>query len=433
MKRFLRRLAAGVVVVLAVAGIAGYVYAHPGRGPKQDVDASKGYKESIEGVTVLHLKGSPYELGFEHGALCRDRVTAGMNAYHSLLNEAHEDTHIPIWVLNFGLDCVYRMCSPYIPDQYKRELEGLADGAGVDLAILRRVHVISEVTERNCTSFAVFGNATTDGRLLHGHNFDWDTSAGIQNTAALFLYEPDEGIPFAAFGYTGMIGYVSGMNMEGVSVGFIGAVTRDGRSAAMPLMLMLRHVLENAHNLEEAGDLIEHAHRGVGYNYVIADGDEKDARAFETTARHFADFGPNDPKETCEYAIRIEDALFRADEAMDPTVRSFQKCSNGYPNLPYGSGSYERYKGQADGIRAAYGKIDPDAAIEILQSVAMRGSNLHSVLCDTTNRVLWAACAKGDQDACTQPYHRFDLKELFLPPDQRPQHEEAASGTPASL
>jgi len=59
-----------------------------------------------------------------------------------------------------------------------------------------------------------------------------------------------------------MIGFVSGMIMEGISVGFIGAVTRDGRSAGLPLMLMLRQVLEEAGSVEEAGALIEQAHDG---------------------------------------------------------------------------------------------------------------------------------------------------------------------------
>ena len=415
------------IAVLVVAGlavlvvVAAYVYTHPGRGPKEDVDvAANAYVEEVDGTPVVHLKGTPYEMGYQHGALFQEKVRAGFDAFEALLELGHRETGLPVFVMNFLLDCVYRRCSPHIPDKFKRELEGLADGSGVDLAVLRRVHVISEVTERNCSSFAVFGKATADGRLFHGHNFDWNMDAGIQKNAALFLYEPEGGVPFAAYGYAGMIGYVSGMNMNGIAVGFIGAVTRDGRSSGLPLMLMLRKVLEEAGSVEEARAIIEHAHRGVGYNYVIADGKRKEARAFETTAHHFAAFTDNDEAETCEYAIRIDDAVFRADEAMDPTVRSFQTCSNGYPNMPYGSNSYDhRYKGMADRIRKHYGKIDEKIALEIVQAVAMRKSNLHSVLCDATNFQIWAAHAKGQEGAYTQPYVHFDLKKLFLRPDRR--------------
>jgi hypothetical protein len=185
-------------------------------------------------------------------------------------------------------------------------------------------------------------------------------------------------------------------------------------------MLMLRRVLQEASTLDEAEAIISGAQRGVGYNYVIADGDAKAARAFETTANHFAAFTDNDPKETIEYAIPIENAVFRSDEAMDQTVRRFQKCANGYPNMPYGSNSYDhRYKGMADRIQEHYGEIDQAIAIEIVQAVAMRRTNLHSVLCNTTTREMWAAHAAGREDAWKQPYVYFDLKKLFLPPDQR--------------
>ena len=44
---------------------------------------------------------------------------------------------------------------------------------------------------------------------------------------------------------------------------------------------------------------------------------------------------------------------------MDPEVRKTQRCSNGYPNLPYDSNSYEhRYKGMATRIQEHYGRID---------------------------------------------------------------------------
>ena len=421
MKNALRIVAWIATCLAALVVVAGYVYTHPVRGPKQAVDvAAQAYVEEVDGTSVVHLKGTPYEMGYQHGALCSERVRAGLEAFEALLEMGQRETGIPVFVMNFLLDCVYRRSSPYIPDKFERELEGLADGSGVPLAALRRVHVISLLTERNCSSFAVFGKATADGRLFHGHNFDWNMEAGIQNNAALFLYEPKGGVPFAAYGYAGMIGYVSGMNMQGISVGFIGAVTRDGRSAGLPLMLTLRKVLEEAGSVDEARAIIEQAHRGVGYNYVIADGKRNEARAFETTAHHFAAFTDNDEAETCEYAIRIDDAVFRADEAMDPTVRSFQTCSKGYPNMPYGSNSYDhRYKGMADRIRKHYGKIDQKIALEIVQAVAMRKSNLHSVLCDATNFQIWAAHAKGQEGAYTQPYVHFDLKKLFLRPDER--------------
>ncbi|MDP7254431.1 MAG: peptidase C45, partial [Planctomycetota bacterium] len=36
----------------------------------------KGFVETVNGCTVLHLKGTPYEMGFQHGALLEEDVKA---------------------------------------------------------------------------------------------------------------------------------------------------------------------------------------------------------------------------------------------------------------------------------------------------------------------------------------------------------------------
>ncbi|MCA1901445.1 MAG: C45 family peptidase, partial [Candidatus Hydrogenedens sp.] len=309
----------------------------------------------------------------------------------------------------------WRLCSPHIPPRYERELEGLADGAGVKLQDLRRVHVVSVITERGCSSFAVWGEATTDGKLYHGRNFDWIMEAGIQDTAVLFCYEPEGLNSFVSVGYACAIGVLSGMNMRGVSIAQIGATNKDRRIDGIPLEFLLRRILEEASTLDKASDIIKSARHTVGYNYVIADGDDNRALAFETCAHHVAIFTDNDPKETVEYAIPIPNAVMRADEAMDPTIRSLQTCANA-PNMPYGSNSYDhRYKGMATRIKENYGKIDQNIALEILKAVAMVNVNLHSVLYCPTDLELWVAHAKGKEDAAKQPYIHYKMKELFDP------------------
>jgi len=421
MKRKLRKVLGAFVCIIFVLIIAGYWYTHPGRGPREQVNPKeKGYVEQIEGTTVLHVKGTPYEMGYQHGALLQKEVRASSASFDELLELGKRETGIPVFVFNFLLDVVYRRCAPYIPDRYKRELEGLADGAGVDLRKLRRVHVVSEVTERGCSVFAVFGNATVDGKMYHGRNFDWVMEAGMQNHPILILYEPDGLNRFASAGYVGMIGLLSGMNMDGIAMGQIGAVNKDSRSSAIPLFFLMRQVLEESHSVEDATRIIESAHRGAGYNYVVGDAKVPEARAYETCAHQCAVFTDNDPAETIEYAIPIDDAVFRADEAMAQTVRKTQTCAKGYPNMPYGSDSYDhRYKGMAMDIKASYGKINEKVALEILKAAAMRNVNLHSVLCNVTDREMWVAHAVGNEDAWKQPYIHYDLNALFLPPETR--------------
>lgn len=402
--------------VLVIALVGAKLYVREGRGPVELVDvAGKAFVEEVNGTKVVHLSGTPYELGYQHGNLFAAEIQTTLSQLEGALDELKGEIGAPTAALTYFLDLLYRNASPHIPDRYKRELEGLADGSGVSLRKLRWIHVISVVTERDCSGFAVFGPATAGGKMYHGRNFDWAMGLGLQEHTALFIYHPDGQIPFASPGYIGSIGCLSGMNAERVAISQIGAVTTDGRWDGIPLMFLLRRILEECSNVDDAEALIRSARRTVGYNYVIADGKEGQARAFETTANHCAVFTDDDPTESpVEYAIPIKGAVFRADGAVDQTVRKYQKCAKGYPNMPYGSNSYEhRYKGMATRIQQNYGKIDADIALDILRAVAMRGVNVHSVLCANSDLEMWVAHARGSEDAWKQRYIRYDLNELF--------------------
>ncbi len=424
MLQFLKKTLIFLVGLLLVALVSGYVWIHPGRGAVEQVDPNeKGYTEEIDGTLVLHLKGSPYEMGYQRGSLAKDKVLLMVRRFDDLLEKAKEEMGLPKFAANLILDVTYQLCAPYIPDRYKREMEGLADGSGADLQVIRRGQVISVITERGCSSFALWGKATADGKLYQGRNFDWILDAGLEDTALLALYEPDGRNRFACAGYAGQIGVLSGMNMEGVSIAQIGAITKDTTMRGIPLEFVLRRILEECSNLDQVTSLMKTARHTVGYNYVIGDGNVPDARAYETTAHHVAVFGPNDPKETCEYAIRIEDAVFRADEAMDPVVRGLQDCAKA-PGLPYGCNSYDhRYKGIATRVQQNYGKIDQAVALDILRATAMVGDNLHAVLTNTTDRQMWVAHAKNGKDASLQNFVYYDLNRLFQRPETRPTEE----------
>ena len=420
--RYLKRIlliSIGLMVLLIIGGI---LWINPGRGPREQVDPyAKGWAEEVDGALVVHLKGTPYEMGYQRGYFARDKVLLSVDLFEGLLELAQQEMGLPRFAAHLILDVTYQLCAPFIPERFKREMEGLADASGCDLKMIRRGQVISVLTERGCSSFAVWGRATTDGSLFHGRNFDWITTAGLEDTAILALYEPEGLQPFASITYAGLIGTLSGMNMAGISISQIGAITDDKSLRGLPLELVLRSLLEECENLDDASRLLHEVKHTVGFNYVIADGEARDARAFETTANHIAVFGANDPRETVEYAVRIEDAVMRSDEAMDPVIRSLQRCANA-PNLPYGSNSYDhRYMGMASRIQEHHGAIDQEVALEIVKATAMRNANLHAVLTNSTSREMWVAHAAQGQDASRQHFVHFDLNTLFLRPEDRPQ------------
>ncbi len=182
---------------------------------------------------------------------------------------------------------------------------------------------------------------------------------------------------------------------------------------------MLRQVLQESPNLDLASWIVVHTQRTRGYNYVFADAITRDAIALETTWRVCVLFRADDPKEhRVSYAVPIQDAVFRADTAVDRGIRGVQRASRGKPGQhpspsPDGSAAYEqRYKGQAARIREAYGRLDVLKVRQIAQAVAP-SSNVQSVVYAYPD--VWVANADGQTPAARTEYRHYAVDELLKP------------------
>ncbi len=401
--------------VLLLTGQAFPCSAKPPENPAQILRlASLEYREEIP---ILHLEGNGYEIGYQHGSLLKPKVR---QAVRQILDYFPKKIKVPVLgkiVFNFLLDRSYRQLAPHIPQEYKDEMQGLADGSGIPLKNIHRLHAIPELYSTLCANGAFFGKATADGRLYHLRNLDWNREIGIQDYLCLFAVKKKDAIPFVNIGYIGFLGALSGMNAESISIGQVGGETKDHTMKGMPMTFLLRQVLEKARNVNEAVQIILNAKRTIGCNYVFADAKNKKACALETTAHQAALFYDQDPKETASpYALPLENAVMRSDFAVDPVIRDLQTCAAGNPKKPgledpRGSSAYDkRYQRQADFAKAHYGTIDSDSMIELAQAIAP-GSNVQSVVYGFPD--FWVATAKEKARAADSEYRKFNLPELL--------------------
>lgn len=369
--------------------------------------------EAAEPLRVVRLSGTPYVLGRRHGEALREEVRA---ATRQVLGYFRRQSKVP-WLrtvlTNRWLDGPRRAARAHTPPAYLEELRGLADGAGVPLAEVERLHAIPDRTY-TCANFAAWGRATADGRLIHARNLDWSIEAGIQRWPVVFVVRPEGRRAFVNAGWAGFIGVLTGVNEAQISIGEVGAETTEVRFDGLPMVFLMRRVLEESGDLSEATTLMQEARRTVGINYVIADAKVPAAVAVETTALQLRVFQADDPAEhQVAYARPVADAVFRADTAIDPGIRERQIASGGAPATPgleppTGSAYSKRYIGQAEGLSQT--PLDLDGAESLTKSIAP-GSNVQSVL------IAWpqlrVANADGTTPAARTTYHRFDLIELF--------------------
>jgi len=379
------------------------------------VTASAAHLEHQDGLPIVYLEGSPYELGRQHGELLRPLVQHSVQETLGYFRGYLKLSVVGRWIVNWWLDRPWALAMPSIPSDYLEELRGLADGSGVPLRELWRLHAIPDRTYA-CSSFAAWGRATADGALIQARNLDWNVHVGIQRYAAVFVVRPRGKHAFVNAGWAGFIGVLTGVNDREISIGQVGAATLDVNPRGIPMTFLMRRVLEEADRLDAAVALVRQAPRTVGVNYIIADAKAKRAVAMETTARDVAVFEANDAREhRVSYAKPLVDVVLRSDTAMNSRIRGRQLASKGEPaqpglERPSGSAYTVRYRGQAEAITAHYGRLDAEAAITIARSAAPP-SNVQSVVIAWP--YLWVANAHGTIPAAQTTYHRLDLQKLF--------------------
>lgn len=120
---------------------------------KDELDGS--YLEEQDGVIILHLNGSYYNMGYQHGHYLKDNINKNIRAYLAFVNRCgtSNETIFEIW----------NVMKQYIPENYLNEMQGIADGAKIDfekIGVLNISHDVINVI--HCTEVIAWGNATYD-------------------------------------------------------------------------------------------------------------------------------------------------------------------------------------------------------------------------------------------------------------------------------
>jgi isopenicillin-N N-acyltransferase like protein len=342
-----------------------------------------GWLESIDGYPVLHLKGTPYEMGYQHGALLKDSVRQNM---HNILEvEAQKEIHLgPLSIKpRLLMGAIPRLERPYVPDRYINELNGLAAGAGLKPEDAVAGNFLPELF--HCSGFAIMNSATADSTLYHGRVLDYAVGWRLQEHAVLIVAEPEGGIPFVNVSYAGFIGSVTGMNARHVSIGEMGG-GGAGHWLGMPMPLLVREVLEKAGDLDAAVSVFRDHPRTCQYFYVVADGNSNRAVGMQATWDEFHTVAPG-----------------QADPLLAKPVKDCVLLSAG-----------KRYDELVSRAKAGLGKFDAAGALHLMDCPVAMKSNLHDVLFAPASTKLWVANASADcRPAAEQPYHEFQLTELL--------------------
>lgn len=371
--------------------------------------AGRGFLERctspVGQMPVLHVAGTPEEMGRQCGALVGDGIRSNADAVAGLLTSLG----LPLEIALTVLDNAWKRMLPYVPERYLVEMDAVAAGAqeagfkvsvqdlhritaATNFDLYRREERVFEFMEEvrrpafgtagpasmSCTMFAVWGSRTVDGKMYSLRNLDWVSQTGMHENRLVTVHRPEGRHAFVSMEYAGAVGALAGMNDDGITLSEVGAFSVREELDGMPWTLMARQVLEDSASLEDAVGIVCGTKHTIGYNYLVADGDpghfgteefRPRAAAFETNFEVCEVFYENDPQEfaACwvapqgaqvHYGLPLPEAVIRADMAFGRRTRAMQATDNG-PGEPANDGDprkartyLECHKPMRDMIRA---------------------------------------------------------------------------------
>jgi hypothetical protein len=399
-----------------------------------------GWLEERDGIRILHINGSNYEMGYQQGMLLKNEIIVNYNAYIHWANQRGFSYNE---LLNSWL-----IMQPYIPTQYIEEMQGLADTTGLSLQEIAVLNV-GPYFVLNCGSFAAWGPATLDGKLYHARSHDLpitiqdpDTGAYLVENQLLIVRTPEEALKSLSPSLAGDVACSDGVNEMGIIPGMLSSWTNDETFQGICVGFRIRIALDSATTLSEAVQILTE-NTTLGYNFIVSDGKIPNAYALETTA-HLSYLGSwNTSSESISPFWEIPYVVRRTNLFIDPEMSATQR--NVYnPNLfPLVSclfktnkmsgtslsaaGPYMHYVALSKGIEAQWGKLDLQTTMTVLRDVYTGKTDARFFILQTLHRYStpyqWVLCpdtgdflisfASHDRNAFESTVHLFNLFKLL--------------------
>jgi hypothetical protein len=296
----MRRAAA--IGLICVAILAASVAAS--KTPKAD-DRLKGAVRhpAVKGWTQVHLEGTPSEIGYQHGYLLAAEIQDMQKVF--ALELTHDDGKD--W--NFFRDASKNILWPHVEQEYREEMQGIADGLnaqGVKLDVwdvvtmnasqewsyyvgeYDKAHKIASLptvtAPEHCSAFVAVGSYTKDGRVVIAHN-NWTNYLDGSRWTIAFDITPAHGYRLLMDGLPGLIhsGDDFGLNAAGMVItettisGFRGFDTNG-----VPEFVRARKALQYSASIDDVARIFKEGNNG-GYanDWLIADTKKNEIASLE--------------------------------------------------------------------------------------------------------------------------------------------------------
>jgi isopenicillin-N N-acyltransferase-like protein len=369
---------------------------------------------------LIDLSGSPRERGRTHGKAAADRLRRGARMYAESLSKSGVDWR----ELERRAEAMVPTVEKFDP-AYVEEMRGIAEGANEPFAAVMMMNARTEMVAAarrqqaakhfpdGCTAALALPQASADGVLLHGQNWDW--RAECAETGVLLRIRSEGGPDILTFSEAGGLAR-SGLNSAGIGL-TANALDCDRdyqRGPGVPLPFIRRKVLESAYLANAVQTIM--ATPKLGSNHMAISHCGGEAFGFECA-----------PDET--FWLTPEDGLYvHANHWIAPAARAKVK-DTGLAETPC---SIYRDKRVREHLAPKRGKLTLDDFREaFLDDWGSPWSvcrpprlNPRGVMVATTAMILMRP-GEGHLEACPMPAYNRHFTAYSLTPDRTAQRAAA--------
>jgi hypothetical protein len=239
------------------------------------------------------FKGSHFEIGKQFGEACAERIHLHLELAQSRLEQKQGIPRAHALANAYRFEPFVASAAPF----FVEEIRGVAAGAGItieeawllqlraELGVIPAEKIQDEPGDE-CTSYAVLGEATSDGHPLAGQNADLPSFYGSLGVVVELVF--DDMPKVLMLTPAGQVSYL-GINERGMGA-FANYLTCDGWRVGFPRYLLSRLALTKE-TVGEALTVIRGVERASSRNLMLIDG-QGTAVDLETTPTRDAEIHP---------------------------------------------------------------------------------------------------------------------------------------------
>ena len=267
-------------------------------------------------LTIIHLRGTQAEMGAQYGRLLieRGRLIETETTLSTLGRRMLEDANSkgPLGQLQSmllrGLTefLLWRLHRHRLP-QYRARSEAFIKALDIPSALIRQVPItdvfqnivglaarvgygpfkqhVSPLALPACSSLAVWGEASQDGRLRHARNFDFPCAGTWDAHPKVSFCTPDEGL---RYGYIDTVSAdatgINGFNEAGLTLGAHTRFHRSTRYDGACVLDLCHEIVRRASTLDEAIQISKERPVAANWGLCVSSAEDGRAISIETTA-----------------------------------------------------------------------------------------------------------------------------------------------------